>query len=371
MDVKYWELIAKYLSDTSSEDDEKELFRWVKSHPENEEMFNHARNLWKQIPKGYDEYSPDTEKLWQELKVKMQDEESNENTRSLRPNRIGWMIAACVLLLGIGYLFTFHLRSNTPQTLSFSTLQNIEVFYLPDSSLIWLNKNSRVSYPEKFGASERIVHLEGEAFFKVRSDSSKPFRIYADSSMTTVLGTSFNVKAYKNDTLVEVTVATGKVNLSIIKDTVKEHLISLKPHEKGVFNKKDLSVNKEENKDLNYAEWKNNIQDLKRTVLYKKEAKDATNYLRNKCEWRQNLLKQTIIEGEVDNNAALVTYKDIKYKVIYYSHGGKKIATKNFILNTVIGPGKTIIYSYKLNHWFSNTTKVIVEVEGAEILEKE
>jgi hypothetical protein len=95
-----------------------------------------------------------------------------------------------------------------------------------------------------------------------------------------------------------------------------------------------------------------------------------THYLQNNCVWRQNILKQTIIDGEVNNNASLVTYKNIKYKVIYYSHGGKKIATKNFILDTVIGPGKTIVYSYKLNHWFSNTTKVIVEVEEAEVLEK-
>jgi transmembrane sensor len=370
MEVKYWELIAKYLSDKASREEEKELFEWVKKHPENEERFKHAQKLWKQIPVEYDEYHPDTERLWQDLKVRIQAEEPDGNIIRLKPHRFAWMIAASVLLLGIGYLFTFLLKSNSPHTLSISTKDNIEVFYLSDSSLIWLNKNSRITYAEKFDASERIVHLEGEAFFKVKSDSSRPFRIYADSSMTTVLGTSFNIKAYKNDPKVEVTVATGKVNLSIVKDTAKDHVITLKPHEKGVFNKKEISVGKEENKDQHYAEWKNNIQDLKKTVLYKKEAKDMTHYLQNNCVWRQNILKQTIIDGEVNNNASLVTYKNIKYKVIYYSHGGKKIATKNFILDTVIGPGKTIVYSYKLNHWFSNTTKVIVEVEEAEVLEK-
>jgi transmembrane sensor len=367
-DSAYWSLIAKYLSDKASKEEEELLFNWVNASPQNKKKFEHAQGLWNHMPVATESYTPDTEKLWNELKIQLLTNQPEKNIMKSKSRNLQWMIAASVLLLAIGYLFVTSIKSNT---ISITTGDNIEVIYLPDSSLIWINKNSRISFPKKFSNSERIVYLEGEAFFKVTRDSLKPFKIFADQCVTTVLGTSFNIKAYENDKNVEVTVASGKVNLSIIKDTVKDHFLILKPHERGMFNKNNLTITHHTNKDVNYAEWKGNIEDLKKTVLYEKEAKNPLQYLRNDYQWRQNLLKQTIIDGEIDNNAALVAFKDIKFKVIYYSHGGDKLATKYFMINSVIGPGKTLVYSYKLDHWFSNTTKVIVEVEGSDITENE
>jgi transmembrane sensor len=375
MDSKHWDLIAKYISAKTSEEENSELFKWVKENPENEEIFKQAQNLWKHLPDNLDDYTPDTEKSWQELRIRLLNEKSKDNIRSLKPARILYMVAASIaLLLTIGYLLTKKAESTIAtfdKLTEVSTNNNIEVFYLPDSSLIWLNKNSRISYPERPDKTERIVYLEGEAFFKVKRDSTKPFRIFADNCVTTVLGTSFNIKAYPKDANVEVSVVTGKVNLSIIKDTVRDHILTLLPHDKGIFNKKNFTVTQHKNEDLNCADWKGNLIELKKTMLYQKEATNIPSYLLNNSEWRQNLLKQTLIDGEINNHARLVTYKNIKFKVMYYSHGGKKLATKYFIINSVIGPGKTILYSYKLNHWFSNTTKVIVEIEHAEIFENE
>jgi ferric-dicitrate binding protein FerR (iron transport regulator) len=368
MESNNWELIAKYLSDKTSEEEERELFKWIKQHPKNEERFKDARKLWKHFPEDNEGYTPNTEQKWEELKTKLLRSDKKVKVRSLQP-KIMWLAASMVLIVGLTYRLTTSFNSKVNYS-NVSTKDNLEVFYLPDSSLIWLNKNSHLSYPEGNGGKERIVYLKGEAFFKVKRDSLRPFKIFTDSCLTTVLGTSFNIKAYETDPEVEVTVATGKVNLSVTKDTVREHFLMLKPHDIGRYNKVNSSVQQDENHNPNYDSWKGNLNDLKKTVLYQKEATNISSYVQNDCEWRQNLLKQTIIDGEIDNNAALVTYKNIKFKVTYYSHGGHKIATKHFLLNSVIGPGKTILYSYKLNHWFSNTTKVIVEVEGGDVFEK-
>jgi hypothetical protein len=276
-----------------------------------------------------------------------------------------WLMiaASLILLLGISYILIFKIgRSNIEVT----TTDQIDIFYLPDSSLIYLNKNSSLVYPEKFLKNERTIYLKGEAFFEIRKDSARQFKIFADSSLTTVLGTSFNIKAYEKDEQVEVIVATGKVYLSPIRDTTS---IQLKPNEKGTLNKKDLSVSKEKNLNKNYIGWKERLEEIKKTALYKNEAQNPAQFLLNESTWRQNLVKQTIIEGEINSKAALVAYSNLKLKVVYYTSGGAVLKTDFFRIDMVVKPGKAIVYTYKLNDWFTHTTKVIVEIEDADIAE--
>jgi len=80
---------------------------------------------------------------------------------------------------------------------------------LPDSSIVWLNADSKLQYRED--TLSREVTLTGEGFFDV-SKRTKPFVVKAGKCITTVLGTSFNIKAYNNEA-VAITVASGKVQV--------------------------------------------------------------------------------------------------------------------------------------------------------------
>jgi transmembrane sensor len=80
---------------------------------------------------------------------------------------------------------------------------------LPDSSIVWLNADSKLQYKEDTLARE--VTLSGEGFFEVVKDT-KPFVVKAGKCITTVLGTSFNIRAYNNEA-VAITVATGKIRV--------------------------------------------------------------------------------------------------------------------------------------------------------------
>lgn len=86
---------------------------------------------------------------------------------------------------------------------------------LPDQSVIYLNAASSLSVPSDFGDKKREVILIGEAFFKIHKDPSHPFIIHSGKILTTVLGTSFNIKAYEEDKNVEISVATGKVKVEL------------------------------------------------------------------------------------------------------------------------------------------------------------
>src|SRR5690606_33977284 len=70
---------------------------------------------------------------------------------------------------------------------------------LPDGTRVWLNSVSELEFPEHFGSKERSVSLSGEAFFEVAKDSIRPFRVVANGTVTTALGTSFNVEAKSSD----------------------------------------------------------------------------------------------------------------------------------------------------------------------------
>jgi ferric-dicitrate binding protein FerR (iron transport regulator) len=85
------------------------------------------------------------------------------------------------------------------------------IIELSDGSKIWLNADSRIEYPDVFAGTTREVHLHGEAFFEVAKNPAKPFIIHLDKGTIRVLGTSFNVRAYDDEAVVETSVRTGKV----------------------------------------------------------------------------------------------------------------------------------------------------------------
>lgn len=86
---------------------------------------------------------------------------------------------------------------------------------LADSTIVYLNALSNLKYPKNFTGKFREVELSGEAFFEVKHDSRHPFLVHTDQLKVQVLGTSFNIRSYNNDKDVAVTVATGKVGVSV------------------------------------------------------------------------------------------------------------------------------------------------------------
>lgn len=104
---------------------------------------------------------------------------------------------------------------------------------LPDGSGVWLNSDSKLTYPKEFNKNSREVYLNGEAFFDVVKNPACPFIIHTDKINVRVLGTRFNVKAYKNDRTTETSLIRGSVEVFLVQDPKKKFL--LKPNEKLVL----------------------------------------------------------------------------------------------------------------------------------------
>jgi transmembrane sensor len=108
-------------------------------------------------------------------------------------------------------------ESTAPAILAFSTTEEKDSLQLEDGSIVWLNKNSMILYPASFTGGERKVKLEGEAFFQVAGDK-RPFSVEANNTLTTVLGTTFNINSTTEP--ISITVLSGKVAFSATQNKV-------------------------------------------------------------------------------------------------------------------------------------------------------
>ncbi|QEH40475.1 FecR family protein [Chitinophaga sp. XS-30] len=109
---------------------------------------------------------------------------------------------------------------------------------LPDGTRVWLNAASSISYPVVFSGKERIVKMTGEAYFDVAQDAQAPFKVKVDeNNLIEVLGTQFNVKAYKEDDLVSTTLLEGAVRVA---GNGKQ--LTLKPGQQAQASVEQLSV---------------------------------------------------------------------------------------------------------------------------------
>jgi len=173
------------------------------------------------------------------LKRKIDQSEENtviQSTPIFKKHRLQWIMAAASLLLIAGAAIFYRISHRAqPQTrlLSYVT-QPAEKrsITLPDGSTVKLNADSKLFMEPSFGENDRKVRLEGEAFFEVAHDPAKPFRVETPQMEIKVLGTVFNVKAYKGDDLAEASLVSGSIELSL----KNEHkTITLHPNEKYVL----------------------------------------------------------------------------------------------------------------------------------------
>ncbi len=120
---------------------------------------------------------------------------------------------------------------------------------LPDGSRVWLNTASTIKYPGRFTGTERVVEVSGEAYFEVREDSKRPFRVLSRDQEVLVLGTKFNVSAYPDEHETKTTLVDGKVRLSLaqgsgIGSPVPDQSIILAPSEQASLSNGHITKSK-------------------------------------------------------------------------------------------------------------------------------
>jgi ferric-dicitrate binding protein FerR (iron transport regulator) len=159
-------------------------------------------------------------------------------------------IAAMVLIVaGAGWLL-FEVAAPQKITVASSADEKNIAVLLADGSTVYLNRDSRLTYPKSFRGESRRVSLSGEAYFDIAPDKEHPFIIDAGKASVKVLGTSFNVITENADSEVEVFVASGKV---MVTSEDGEQSITLEPEYIGRVS--DSNASRALNTNVNYLAW--------------------------------------------------------------------------------------------------------------------
>ena len=111
---------------------------------------------------------------------------------------------------------------------------------LEDSTEVWLNAESKLIYPEKFGSMERRVAVVGEAYLKVRKDTQRPFYVETDGQLVRVYGTELNIRSYEEDGQVYTTLVSGQV--SVARAGYMQGELVLTPGHQALFDKQTGSA---------------------------------------------------------------------------------------------------------------------------------
>jgi len=116
---------------------------------------------------------------------------------------------------------------------------------LPDGSQVWLNADSKLTYPSRFAATERIVQLEGEAYFEVQhqylSGRKIPFKVVSNGQTVNVLGTAFNISAYAEEPQMKTTLVNGAIE---IENHSSKNINKMVPGQQAILEGTDTKINK-------------------------------------------------------------------------------------------------------------------------------
>lgn len=204
-------LLQRYIEDKATLSERDTVVNWILKDKKNHELFLEKRRMYDAILIN----TPTSFAAESQKKFKPQ----SFVYKSLR------IAALFLLLLGLSHLI-IQFKQDDPliQTIYAPVGQHVQIS-LADGTEVWLNSNSKLSFPTHFTQKTRKVVLEGEGYFKVTHDKKRKFIVQTEKYNVKVLGTEFNVKAYSKDNVFETALIDGRVEVSSIDEEYKIQLL--------------------------------------------------------------------------------------------------------------------------------------------------
>ena len=238
------ELIIRYLQNEIQEDELRVLDAWIHESDANKAHFFELKGLFDTRKEVAFLHHYSVERSWERMAGKL-DAISGVSVKSKVLGKQFWLsflryAAIIVIAMGVGVgmnqwisnrLYAGDMEYNE---IVVEKGGRANTLLLSDGSKIILNASTRFKYPTSFNGDERVVHLEGEAYFEVAKNHSKPFIVKLKNQQITVLGTSFNIQAFNDDRFSVTTLLSGSILLeSFDAQGRKMSSMKLKPNQQA------------------------------------------------------------------------------------------------------------------------------------------
>ncbi|HLT87795.1 MAG TPA: FecR domain-containing protein [Sphingobacterium sp.] len=223
-DNRFYELIAKYLSNDINDKERETLLTENSVNEERKLVFETlTKSSKKARTKDVLEFKY---ARVQDRIAEHSDDLSKKTSIHQAPKRFLWWSAASILLI-IGIGFGFYQYSIKEKSILVEVPKGEKKnITLADGTQVWLNGGSSIEYSSAFGKTNRNITLSGEAYFSVTKNSILPMIVQAKQIKVEVLGTTFNIRAYEDEPKVETVLVEGKVQLYINDDNSERHTMA-------------------------------------------------------------------------------------------------------------------------------------------------
>ena len=220
---RFQSLYQKFLDNTCSVEEFEELVRQVGKLEDKEERSRLTYEIWKierarQDPQPLRSHRQKSKTSKERTTAGGAGGRAPEIPTTRRKSYRPYKVAAILLMLITSTLLIYQYQhpewwkgENVAMLETVTPAGRKSTITLADGSKVKLNAESKLIYPKTFKGYRREIELEGEAFFEIARDEKRPFVVRSGDLVTTVLGTSFNIKAYPEDEIIQVAVASGEV----------------------------------------------------------------------------------------------------------------------------------------------------------------
>lgn len=278
--MENWELIGKKLCGELTPSESVRFDAWLQRDASNQQLWKEAQEIWASAGTIDSSFDADTETALQKFKLNNLNTSEPSRKKIFTPFRIAASVA--LLLIPAFFIFKFatknevftaeHKTDSVPpvfaemKMLTMTTTDSAISFYLPDSTHIYLNKNSSLSYPDNFAGLTREVKLSGEAFFEVAHNAQKPFIIEAGNTETKVTGTSFNIREDTQNKKVVITVLTGQVKFKAKKNADHLSEVTLSPNDRVSYSEQNATMVKQKVKTTDSYWWMKKVRVIRKML---------------------------------------------------------------------------------------------------------
>lgn len=225
--------LIKYIKEELSECEQMDVLAWAGRDKANELYLARLQNLW--ISQNIAQERASVSEIAEIMHLLEEKDDIGGNPATYNIKKwVVWGAAASMLLFFSAGFYLLEVKNNASagqiaensveKYINYKNLAPTKVLYtekgvkakllLPDSSVVWLNSDTKIEYPDKFDSLVRNVTISGEAYFDVVKNPSRPMIVKTTKGFSVqVLGTQFNLKAYENDVKSQATLYSGKINL--------------------------------------------------------------------------------------------------------------------------------------------------------------
>jgi ferric-dicitrate binding protein FerR (iron transport regulator) len=207
-------LLLKYLNGTANPEEQSNVDTWLAEDTANSDTLLQVARIYHAQRTRQRIRERNTDRALDLVNHRM-----GQRLRRIVIRRLAVAASLFIGLLGIGSMFWQNRQvESLPQMITVNTNAGMRSqLTLPDSTVVFLNAGSTLLYPSQYDKNERRVQLSGEAYFKVTHNTRQPFVVSAadDKMSIRVLGTAFNVQTYEKDSLAQIALIEGSVQVSI------------------------------------------------------------------------------------------------------------------------------------------------------------